>query len=276
MRHIRSLGCALVCLTAAACVQDTTLAPANADAVSTDAVASLESAAEAKSYLVLGLGGKVSASVEASLRRLGTVTTIPQIGMAVVSSSDPEFSAKATRLPGVQGVAPDLVMQWQPPETEVASVELGAEEAAVGPAAVYGSLETFRAVQWAPDAVHAPDAWDAGARGAGARVAILDGGIHSTHLDIASRLDVARSTSFVPGQAFNVDLRRNAAGVCNTADTFWHGTHVAGIVAAPGQNIGTVGIAPDATIVGVKVLHCGSGSFSPGHQRHRLCRNANR
>src|SRR5205814_8545787 len=45
-------------------------------------------------------------------------------------------------------------------------------------------------------------------------------------------------------------------------DTFWHGTHVAGIVAAPANNRGTVGIAPGATIIGVKVLHCGSGLFS--------------
>ena len=262
MRQIRLIGCVVLCLTAAACVRDPALAPANADAVSTDGIATLNAEADAQSYIVVGLGGKVSASVEASLRLLGDVTVVPQIGMAVVSSSDPEFSDKASRLAGVQGVAPDLVLQWQPPESRIESVELGAEDVAVGPAAVFGSLETFRAVQWAPDAVHAPDAWDAGNRGAGARVAILDGGIHSTHIDIASRLDVARSTSFVAGQPFNFDQRRNAAGVCNLTDTFWHGTHVAGIVAAPGQNIGTVGIAPEATIIGVKVLHCGSGSFS--------------
>ena len=54
--------------------------------------------------------------------------------------------------------------------------------------------------------------------------------------------------------------------MCDSTDTFWHGTHVAGIVAAPGgpgnSNLGTVGIAPNATIIGVKVLHCGSGAFS--------------
>src|SRR5881628_4251895 len=66
---------------------------------------------------------------------------------------------------------------------------------------------------------------------------------------------------------FNTDsaLRRSTMR-CDSADTFWHGTHVAGIVAAPGgpgnSNLGTVGIAPSATIIGVKVLHCGSGAFS--------------
>jgi len=67
----------------------------------------------------------------------------------------------------------------------------------------------------------------------------------------------------VPGQPFNFDLAiRRSTGACDSTDTFWHATHVAGIAAAPGQNIGTVGIAPDATIIGVKVLHCGSGFFS--------------
>jgi lantibiotic leader peptide-processing serine protease len=47
---------------------------------------------------------------------------------------------------------------------------------------------------------------------------------------------------------------------CDTG-TFWHGTHVAGIVAAAANGIGTVGIAPEATIVPVKALHSGTGSF---------------
>jgi subtilisin family serine protease len=48
-------------------------------------------------------------------------------------------------------------------------------------------------------------------------------------------------------------------------DGFSHATHVAGIVAAENNHNappnGTIGIAPNATIVGVKVLHQGSGSF---------------
>jgi subtilisin family serine protease len=143
-------------------------------------------------------------------------------------------------------------------------------EAASPPEAtsIVGATETFRLVQWAPDAVSAPAAWDAGATGAGARVAVIDGGIHSTHIDIAPHLDVARSRSFVPDTApgtflpFNFDQARNAQGACVLNDQFWHGTHVAGILAAPANNVGTVGIAPDATIIGVKVLHCGSGAFS--------------
>ncbi|TMG81059.1 MAG: peptidase S8 and S53 subtilisin kexin sedolisin, partial [Betaproteobacteria bacterium] len=93
-------------------------------------------------------------------------------------------------------------------------------------------------------------------------VAILDGGIRDTHIDIAPNLDATHSISFVPNAAFNSDSAKPPNGKCGDAiDTFWHGTHVAGIVAAAANNLGTVGIAPKATIIGVKVLHCGSGNF---------------
>lgn len=59
------------------------------------------------------------------------------------------------------------------------------------------------------------------------------------------------SASFVPGQPYFFDT-----------GTFWHGTHVAAIIGAPANNIGTVGIAPRATLIAVKVLHNGSGAFS--------------
>jgi len=151
-------------------------------------------------------------------------------------------------------------VQWVKPE-RVMDVDGGTEDVSVSPATAVGAAETFRRAQWVPDAMSAPAAWNAGNTGAGARVAILDGGIRDTHIDIAPNLDVAHSRSFVTGQPFNFDQARDTLGVCHLTDTFWHGTHVAGIVAAPAQNVGTVGIAPNATLIGVKVLHCGSGSF---------------
>ena len=242
----------LVMLSAAACVVDRSIT-SNTEPTSVEVSPLMMSAtAGASSFVILGKGENLSAATAASLRALGAeVTVLPEIGVAFASSADPDFAAKAGAIDGVQAVAADFEYQWVAPQPEAGSVEISEEDVVAGPSAVFGSGETFRNVQWAPDAIHAPDAWDAGVRGAGARVAILDGGIHSTHLDIRDRIDVARSRSFVANQAFNADV-----------GTFWHGTHVAGIVAAPGQGAGTVGIAPDATIIGVKVLHNGSGSFA--------------
>lgn len=161
-------------------------------------------------------------------------------GLAIVTSDNPNFLTDANITGAFQTVAQDLMVEWQKPIVQIAPEEM----------AVTQANETFGAVQWAPTAVNAQGAWNAGYTGAGVRVAILDGGIHAAHIDLAPNMDVARSKSMVPGFAFNQDV-----------GTFWHGTHVAGIVAAADNGIGTIGIAPGAKLIGVKVLHNGTGSF---------------
>ena len=110
--------------------------------------------------------------------------------------------------------------------------------------------EAFINAQWNMKAIDAAGAWAAGYDGTGVRVAVIDGGIYNIHIDLVGRVDVGASASFVPGFLFNQDV-----------GTFWHGTHVAGIIAANDNTIGTIGVAPKATIIGVKALHNGSGSF---------------
>lgn len=87
-----------------------------------------------------------------------------------------------------------------------------------------------------------------------ARVAVLDAGIWSGHPDIAPNINLALSTSFVPGEP----------GIDPIVFDFNHGTHVAGIIAAPINNRGIQGVAPNAEIVAVKVIrsNTGSGAFS--------------
>ena len=202
-------------------------------------------------YVILGSGNRLPRNLSAAVTAAGGSLTaaLGQIGVAFATSSDAAFASSASAIGGVQAVVPDLVVQWVEPVTGE-SIELG-EEGVEPQVHEVGGHESFRLAQWAPDAVNAPAAWATGQRGAGARVAIVDGGIASNHLDIAPNLDAARSVSFVPFQPYNFDT-----------GTFWHGTHVAGIVAAPINNLGTVGIAPEATLIGVKVLHGGSGAFS--------------
>jgi subtilisin family serine protease len=83
---------------------------------------------------------------------------------------------------------------------------------------------------------------------------VLDAGIWSGHPDIGPYVNLALSKSFVPGET----------GVDPIVAGFNHGTHVAGIIAAPINNRGVQGVAPKAEIVAVKVLRSdlGYGSFS--------------
>jgi len=158
-------------------------------------------------------------------------------GIAMVQSDNPSFLDDVQAGGNFQFAEADLFVEWeQPPAVEQASVD--------------PSNDTHFDKQWNLLAIEAQDAWDAGCTGDGARVAVIDGGVNHLHNDLAGQVDVACSASFVPPFPFNFDL-----------GTFWHGSHVSGIVAAADNSFGVVGVAPDATIMAVKALHGGSGSF---------------
>ena len=82
-------------------------------------------------------------------------------------------------------------------------------------------------------------------KGAAVKVAILDTGIDLDHPD----LNVAGGANFAPGRGYD--------------DKHSHGTHVAGIVAALDNDIGVIGVAPEAALYAVKVLgNGGIGDWS--------------
>lgn len=164
-----------------------------------------------------------------------------ETGIGVAVSSAPDFLEMALASGAFTDGAQDMMIEWQPP-TEVVKFD----DADVTP-----GDETFFFLQWHLEAIEAPAAWDAGFTGAGVRIAVVDGGMSADHNDIAPNLDVAASASFVPGFDFDEDT-----------EFFRHAGHVAGIAAAPDNGVGTIGVAPDATIIGVKVLHDGLGYFS--------------
>ncbi|MCP5105938.1 MAG: S8 family serine peptidase [bacterium] len=113
-----------------------------------------------------------------------------------------------------------------------------------------GFNEDFYSYQWHLPVIGADRAWQTGVTGAGARVAVLDTGIWYHHPDLSDNIDFAASTSFVPG-------------ITDFLDDQGHGTHVAGIIAAADNNWGTIGVAPKATLIAVKVLDCsGTGRIS--------------
>ena len=86
-----------------------------------------------------------------------------------------------------------------------------------------------------------------GQGGFGAKVAILDTGIDCNHEDLAGACG--------PGANF--------VSLSEQADDHGHGTHVAGIVAARANGVGTIGVAPEATVLPVKVMNAqGSGAWS--------------
>ena len=117
----------------------------------------------------------------------------------------------------------------------------------------------------------APPAWTV-ANGNGVTVAVLDSGVQLDHPDLASQIWTnPGETSCTNG----VDDDRNGfVDDCNGWDFgsgdknpnpdagaphAEHGTHVAGIIAAAANGVGTVGVAPGAKIMALKVANSSGG-----------------
>ncbi|KAG2439145.1 hypothetical protein HXX76_004512 [Chlamydomonas incerta] len=111
--------------------------------------------------------------------------------------------------------------------------------------------------QWAPRAIKSQSAWAKGVTGKCVRVAVVDGGLWWDHPDLVGRVDVDYAKSFWPDLPpyFDSESIRDSG--------YWHASHVAGIVVASANNndYGVVGIAPEATIVPVKVCDGGQCDF---------------
>jgi len=173
-------------------------------------------------------------------------------GLATAYSADPDFASNLLAAPGIRRVTRDMVVRWIDPTERGIKATSATTPSKTTAGHGIGDNEGFFAYQWAPKSIHAPEAWELGARGTGVRVAVLDGGLNNNHLDLKSNVDVARSTSIVDGFSFNQEV---------DPDGFSHATHVGGIIAAQDNSRGTIGVAPGATLIGVKVLHEGTGSF---------------
>jgi subtilisin family serine protease len=102
--------------------------------------------------------------------------------------------------------------------------------------------------QWALASFPFSALW-ACSKGAGITIGVVDSGVQGDHPDLAGRV--------LGGAAI-----QNAAVTLNggATDVNGHGTHVAGIIAAGENGVGIVGVAPEATILPVRVLDStGSG-----------------
>jgi thermitase len=102
--------------------------------------------------------------------------------------------------------------------------------------------------QWGLAKIKAPQAWDITHSNSNVKIAILDSGIDSTDVDLASKIVEKKNFTDSP----------------TAEDKYGHGTIVAGIAAAITDNgIGIAGVAYNASLMNVKVLgDNGGGSYS--------------
>lgn len=193
------------------------------------------------------------ADLESQVRSLkGNVKSLmSEVGIAVVTSSDPDFVAKAGKIKGVSTVIRDLEVQWFNPADEKI-IEFNAETTNGNPP-FSGDDDTYFDLQWGHTAIKAPAAWSAGARGKGVRVAVLDSGFDTDHPDLVPNIDFNASRNFVDKEVLQYALD----------NVYSHGSHTAGTIAAADNGSGIIGVAPDAELILVKVVNDkGAGDFS--------------
>lgn len=102
--------------------------------------------------------------------------------------------------------------------------------------------------QWFHNTIGSIYAWDAGYKGQGIRVGVIDSGVDSNS-DL--KANVVENKDFCDGTSTAADY---TGGKDSEGKDIKHGTHVAGIIAAVSNTSGGAGVAPSAKIYNAKVF----------------------
>ncbi|MFM0226676.1 S8 family serine peptidase [Paraburkholderia dipogonis] len=181
------------------------------------------------------------------LRRLGigadVVNTARKLGVMEAKA----FMRAIATDPNVEYIEPDVAMQGAmvPSDPEYINQWAYSPSTRTSNLALYG--------------IKAEGAWDI-SNGSGVTIAMVDNGV-SSHSDLDA--NILAGTDLAIGNRGTGD-GRNPGLEGYTCGVTWHGTHVAGILAAVSNNKqGVAGTAPGAKIVPVRVLNgCGNGMMS--------------
>ena len=182
----------------------------------------------------------------------------PDLGKSLVAAGISYDSIGPTRYKTVTG---DEVRTEQPTKTEAeaAAVNEAAAEHETGLSAD-SQLNDFTpdegdANAWGLSATGAVDAQQVDVPRATVTVAVMDTGIDPDHQDLKDRIDASRSVGCQVNGIPNQDPSA-------WKDDHYHGTHVAGTIAASHNGYGVDGVAPDATLIAIKTSNK-AGSFYP-------------
>ncbi|NEY31956.1 S8 family serine peptidase [Streptomyces sp. PRKS01-65] len=204
------------------------------------------------------------ASVKKAIAAAGgtVVATYGKIGVIVVHSANPAFAQEIRAVRGVQSAGATRTA----PLTAAGTTDAGAAEFLTGAqaaktarasAAEPGS-EPLEADQWDLRAIGADKAAQINPGSRKVTVAVIDTGVDDTHPDLAPNFSAAQSANCVGGKADTSE----GAWRPYTADDY-HGTHVAGEIAAARNGIGVAGVAPGVKVSSIKVSDPDSGLFYP-------------
>lgn len=214
----------------------------------------LSGTATADGFALAGTREAVLALVASAGGTVGTDLT-SQIGALTVRSANELFDEIMRSSPLVEEAGEDFVWKAFMSRDELyATGATPLSHPGDGGGGPEQTMDPMEPLQWSMQNIQAPAAHNEQAGWRAVDVGILDTGIDGFHLDF--------DDDAVPGGTSNVDCARGMDFVqagpgigtpINCMDNNFHGTHVAGIVAAQANNHGVVGVAPNVTLIPVKV-----------------------
>ncbi|MGW0884865.1 S8 family peptidase [Streptomyces sp. NPDC002671] len=191
-------------------------------------------------------------SVQQEITRNGgtVVASYDQIGVIVVHSANPDFGKQMRQVRGVQSAgATRTAPLTAAGTTDEGSVQLlSRAEAAKAAESATAGQEPLEADQWDLRAIGADKAATINPGSPHVTVGVIDTGVDDTHPDIAPNFSASQSANCVSGKA------DTTYGAWRPADaSHYHGTHVAGEIAAARNGIGVAGVAPGVKVASITV-----------------------
>ncbi|MFF3143105.1 S8 family serine peptidase [Streptomyces sp. NPDC057927] len=191
-------------------------------------------------------------SVEKAISAAGGTVVIAyeKIGVIVVHSANPDFGKQIRAVRGVQSAGATRTAPLTAAGTtdEGAAQMLSAAEAAKVSSTAAAGEEPLEADQWDLRAIGADKAAKTNPGSKNVTVAVIDVGVDDTHPDIAPNFSPSQSANCVGGKP------DTTYGAWRPVDAdHYHGTHVAGEIAAARNGIGVAGVAPGVKVSGITV-----------------------
>ncbi|MEU4093093.1 S8 family serine peptidase [Streptomyces sp. NPDC026673] len=201
-------------------------------------------------------------SVERAVSRNGgdVVTTYDRIGVIVVHSANPAFASEMRKVRGVQtaGATRTAALSTASTTDLGAVQEITASQAAAAKAAATAGQEPMEPDQWDLPAIRADKAAKINPGSRKVTVAVIDTGVDDTHPDLTANFSSSQSANCVGGKA------DTSPGAWRPySPDAYHGTHVAGEIAAARNGIGVAGVAPGVKVASIKVADPDTQLFFP-------------
>lgn len=254
-RALISVACAVV--TTTALVSPAAAAPTRA-----------QEKGDVSEYVVLYREGVSPGKARAAVKAAGgsIVRENRDVGVATVRSANPQFTKSAMAQRALEGVAHNRIIGHAPKTSKRAATTVERTTGAQGRLRALGKPtkgeEPLAELQWDMRQIHATKDGSYKKEPGDRRVlvGVLDTGVDGDHPDIKPNFNTKLSRNFTTDIPTDAD-GNEVDGPCefkscvdpNDWDDNDHGTHVASTIASPRNGLGMAGVAPNVSIVNLRV-----------------------